>query len=628
MNFIAKLRQFKAQTAKVWALFLPYFKSEEKWKARGLLLAIVTLNLGAVYMLVQINDWNRVFYDALQNKDATVFWTQLGRFTYLAFGFIIIAVYKFYLTQLLEMRWRGWMTAHYLQRWLANHAFYRMELARFSTSKDPGKTAENAAGDATVIAAISDPAGTATATSPANPDNPDQRIQEDVNQFTTYTVSLTMGLLNAVVTLVTFIGILWGLSGNFAFTLGGINFDIPGFMVWAAILYCLAGSIITHYIGRPLIKLNFNQQRLEADFRHHMIRVREYSESIALDKGEAVERGQLDMRFTKVLGNYLQLIKSQKNLIWFTVGFGQAALVFPFIVAAPRFFSGAIQLGQLMQIASTFGRVQDSLSWFVDNYSSLASWRATTDRLTSFEDSFEAFSHVRNTQLATDSEALDMPDLTLALPTGAVLLAHASLHADPGDSVLLQGPSGSGKSTLFRAIAGIWPFASGSIARPANAMFIPQRPYFPNGPLRDALAYPEPATEYTDAQLNQALADALLPHLANHLDDSDAWGQKLSGGEQQRLAIARVLLKKPAWVFADEATSALDTAAEETLYKRLIALVQSTKGAIISIAHRPSVAAFHAQTWTLERQPEGAPAAYEIKASATVPALGSGPARP
>ncbi len=606
MNFIRKLGQFKAQMAKVWALSLPYFKSEEKWKARGLLAAIVALNLGAVYMLVQLNDWNRVFYDALQNKDAAVFWAQLGRFTYLASGFIIIAVYKFYLTQLLEMRWRAWMTSHYLQRWLANHAFYRMELARYTS-------------DATRDA------GAATdAANPANPDNPDQRIQEDINQFTTYTVSLTMGLLNAVVTLVTFIGILWGLSGNFAFTLGGTSFDIPGFMVWAAILYCLVGSIITHYIGRPQIKLNFNQQRLEADFRHHLVRVREYSESIALDKGETVERGQLDMRFTKVLGNYLALIRRQKNLIWFTAGFGQAAVVFPFIVAAPRFFSGAIQLGQLMQIASTFGRVQDSLSWFVDNYSTLATWRATTDRLTSFEDSFRALAPVHIASNATDSVALDAPDLTLALPTGAVLLARASLHVAPGDSVLLQGPSGSGKSTLFRAIAGIWPychFASGNLARPANAMFIPQRPYFPNGPLRDALAYPEPATRYSDADLNQALVDALLPDLANHLDDSDAWGQKLSGGEQQRLAIARVLLKKPAWVFADEATSALDITAEETLYKRLTALVQSSKGAIISIAHRPSVAAFHAKAWTLQAQPEGGPAAYQIKVSA----MGSAP---
>ena len=272
------LKNFSTFLKRVWALSAPYFRSDEKWKARGLLAAIVVLNLAAVYMLVLLNDWNRLFYDALQNKDQPVFWTQLGRFTYLAFAFIIIAVYKFYLTQLLEVRWRAWMTAHYLQRWLANHAFYRLELARFSG--DPGKVS----------------------------DNPDQRIQEDINQFTTYTVSLSMGLMNAVVTLLSFVGILWALSGDFSFSLGGSSYSIPGFMVWMALLYCAVGSVITHYIGRPQIRLNFMQQRYEADFRHHMVRVREYSESIALDKGEAVERTQLDGRFSHVLSNFLLLI--------------------------------------------------------------------------------------------------------------------------------------------------------------------------------------------------------------------------------------------------------------------------------------------------------------------------------
>ena len=596
---VPRLQALKDQAARVWALSLPYFQSDEKWKARALLAAIVALNLASVYMLVLMNDWNRVFYDALQNKDAAVFWTQLGRFTYLAFGLIIIAVYKFYLTQLLEMRWRAWMTDHYLARWLANHAFYRMELARFQNSSNTA----NAGGTA-------NPANPAN---PDNPDNPDQRIQEDVNQFTSYTVSLTMGLFNAVVTLVSFVGILWGLSGGFAFNLGGTAYSIPGYMVWAAVLYCAAGSVISHYIGRPQIKLNFQQQRLEADFRHHMVRVREYSESIALDKGEPVERQQLDGRFAKVLANYLALLKAQKNLTWFTVGFGQAAVVFPLIVAAPRYFSGAIQLGELTQISGAFGRVQDSLSWFVDNYSTLAAWRATTDRLTSFEESFRAIALVDNAFIATNSVALDSSGLNVALPSGALLLAHAALHAKAGDSVLLQGPSGSGKSTLFRTFAGIWPFASGQLARPADAMFIPQRPYFPNGPLRDALAYPEPASRYDDAALRQALADALLPDLANRLDEVGAWGQQLSGGEQQRLAIARVFLKKPKWVFADEATSALDVQAEDKLYKKLLALVKHAQGAIISIAHRPSVAAFHDTAWTLERQPEGAEALYRIR---------------
>lgn len=591
-----KFAAFQDFCRKTWALTRPYFQSEEKWKARGLLLAIVLLNLAAVYMLVLLNDWNRVFYDAVQEKNQPVFWEQLGRFTYLAFAFIIIAVYRFYLTQLLEIRWRAWMTGHYLQRWLANKAFYQMELARYA------------------------PAGT----QPATPDNPDQRIQEDLNLFTTYSISLSMGLLNAVVTLLSFVGILWSLSGPFAFTLGGSSFNIPGFMVWMAVLYCTAGSIITHYIGRPQIRLNFLQQRYEADFRHHMVRVREYSESIALDKGEAVERVQLDGRFATVLGNYLTLIRKQKNLIWFTNFFGQAAVVFPFIVAAPRFFSGAIQLGQLMQIASAFGRVQDSLSWFVDNYSSLAAWRATTDRLTSFEDSFRALSQAQQAQAAinsvasdTSARALDTQDLTVSLPGGAVLLSGVSLHAEAGDQVLIKGPSGSGKSTLFRSFAGIWPFSRGRTALPANTMFIPQRPYFPNGRLRDALAYPQPAGSYSDDALRQALDDALLPQLAARLDDEDAWSQKLSGGEQQRLAIARVLLKKPSWVFADEATSALDEAAEKTLYERLTAQVRQAGGALVSIAHRPAVAAFHNRQWTLEKLPEGAAALYQLRETAT-----------
>ncbi len=592
MTLTQKFSDFKAFLAHAWALTRPYFASEQKWQARAWLAAIIVLNLAMVYMSVLFNEWNKLFYDALQNKDATVFWAQLGRFTYLAFGFIIIAVYRFYLTQLLELRWRSWMTGHYLQRWLSNQAFYKLELARFASKPDA------AGGEAG-----------------KNPDNPDQRIQEDINQFTTDTISLSMGLLNSVVTLASFVGILWGLSGGFAFKLGGSSFNIPGFMVWMAVLYSAAGSVLTHYIGRPLIKLNFVQQRLEADFRHHMVRVREYSESIALDRGEPVERGQLDSRFGRVLGNSLALIKAQKNVIWFTSFFGQAAVVFPFLVAAPRFFSGAIQLGELMQISSAFGQVQGALSWFVDSYSSLAGWRATTDRLTSFEASFQALAPANEELVATDSEALNSADLQLALPDGTLLLDQAHLSAQAGDRILLQGPSGAGKSTLFRALAGIWPYAHGHLQRPANSMFIPQRPYFPNGPLRDALAYPQNPTQFTGDDLRSALQRALLPGLAGRLDEVGAWSQTLSGGEQQRLAIARVLLKKPTWIFADEATSALDEASEHLVYKTLLAQVQSAQGAIISIAHKPSMAAFHSRQWTLEKLPDGSPARFTLRSS-------------
>jgi putative ATP-binding cassette transporter len=569
-----RLSTLAATSRRIWALTTPYFSSDEKWKARGLLAAIVALNLLAVYLLVLLNDWNRVFYDALEARDQPVFWQQLARFTWLAFAYVVVAVYRFYLTQLLEMRWRAWMTHHYLGRWLAHQAFYRLELARFGAG--------------------------------AVPDNPDQRIQEDLNLFTTYSISLSMGLLNAVVTLVSFVGILWSLSGAFDFSMGGTSFHIPGFMVWAAIVYCVAGSVITHYIGRPQIPLNFEQQRYEANFRHHMVRVREYSEAIALDRGEAVERQQLELRFSSVLANYLRLIKAQKNLTWFTNFFGQAAVVFPFLVAAPRFFGGAIQLGQLMQISQAFGQVQDSLAWFVDNYSVLATWRATADRLTSFEHSLAA-QETQPPQLerAEGGNALESGGLQLALPTGRVLMDGLDLRAAAGDRVLVKGPSGSGKSTLLRALAGIWPFARGRVRVPDEVMAIPQQPYFPDGPLRNALAYPEPASRYGDAALRQALDDALLPQLKERLDDEDAWGQKLSGGERQRLALARVFLKNPRWVLADEATAALDAESEAVLYRRLVERIEARGGGLVSIAHRPAVEPFHNRRWNVVPQGDG-----------------------
>ncbi len=575
----SRIAQTFSTLRRIFALAAPYFRSEEKWRARAMLVGIVALNLAYVYALVLFNQWYGRFYDALQNKDAGIFWREVGVFGWLAFANIAIQVLKFYVTQLLQLRWRSWITRSYLTRWMADRTFYHLELARYA--QDEGRT----------------------------PDNPDQRIQEDMQMFTDATMTLSMGLLNAVVTLVSFVGILWGLSGIVDITIGGTTYQVAGAMVWLAVVYCVVGTVITHYIGRPLIGLNFRQQRFEADFRHHLVRVREYSEAIALDHGEKVERGQLDLRFGAVLRNYLQLIKQQKNLVTFTAFFGQAAVIFPFIVAAPRFFSGAIQLGQLMQISSAFGKVQDSLSWFVDNYDRVAVWRATTDRLTSFDDAMRAHA-ARSQELDRDSAApaLQTGDLAVALPNGTPLLAGAALAVKPGDSVLLQGPSGSGKSTLFRTFAGIWPFARGHVKVPEGAVFMPQRPYVPDGTLRNALAYPNPAENYSDAELRQALVDALLPDLVNRLDDSDVWSQKLSGGEQQRLSIARVLLKKPSWLFADEITSALDAEAEGVLYKRLSDRVKAAGGAMVSIAHRAAVGDFHNQRWTLVPQPEGAPA--------------------
>ena len=611
MRLAARLAQFQRFLRQVAHLSLPYFRSDERWKARGLLAAIVVLNLGSVYMLVLLNEWNRVFYDALQNKDAAVFWTQLGRFTYLAMIFVAIAIYRFYLTQLLQLRWRAWMTRHLMGRWLQGHAFYRMELGRYAAPSEPANASNGLPAPGQRV-----------------PDNPDQRLQEDVNLFTTQTIDLSMGFLNAVVTLVSFVGILWSLSGGFSFALGGHQFTIPGFMVWMAVLYCVVGSVLTHYIGRPLIGLNFEQQRREADYRHHLMRVREYSEAIALDKGEQAEYRSLDLRFSAVLANYLKLIRKQKQLVGFTNVFGQAAVVFPMLLAAPRFFSGAIQLGELMQISSAFDRVQGALSWFVDRYDSLASWRATTERLTSFEAALSKSNvppaQVQPAPAATNIAAIQADDLSLQLPGGTPLVQHAQLHAAAGQHTLVQGPSGSGKSTLLRGLTGIWPWATGRVALPASTAVIPQRPYFPDGSLRDALAYPAPAGDYSDAALRHALQQALLPELASRLDDRDNWTQKLSGGELQRLAIARVLLKQPAWVLADEATSALDVAAEQLLYQRLQAMTEQAGGALVSVAHRPTVTGFHQRVWRLvpEDDPTGAvpgAARYRVESEALAP---------
>ena len=585
----AKFIELKAQTRKVWALSLPYFQSDQKWKARALLIVVMALNLFYVYVSVQFNEWYRVFYDALQNKQVDVFWAQIRWFCVLAVLNIVVQVYKLYLTQRLELNWREWMTRYYLTRWTSNKAFYQMELARYTPQSE------------------------------TSPDNPDQRIQEDIKLFTDYTVTLSMGFLLATVNIAAFVGILWGLSRGFEFTAGGQTYYVVGFMVWLALLYAIAGSVLTHLIGKPLVALNFEQQKTEAHFRHDLVRVREYSESIALYKGEAVERQSLNGRFSDVLKVTLQMIWAQKRLTWFTASYGQAAVIFPFIVAAPRYFSGAIQLGEVMQTASAFGEVQGSLSWIVDNYSRLALWKATTDRLTSFEGSLhsvEALNYQSNmptVQVFTAQSAminvaigdhLQLEKLGLSLPNGHHFAQDVSLQARLGDAIVVQGPSGSGKSTLLRCIAGIWPFATGKISRPegfdAQAMFIPQRPYFPNATLRIALAYPDEAASYTDAALCQALDDAMLPQLKTRLDDEDAWGQKLSGGEQQRLALARVFLKKPRWVFADEATSALDPAAEQTLYERLRTQLRTAGGVLVSIAHRPAVASFHSQQWTFE----------------------------
>jgi len=523
----------------------------------------------------------------------------------LAGAFIVVAVYRFYLTQLLEIRWRAWMTKDFLQRWSTHNIFYQLELRQFSQLGD----------------------------GLSQSDNPDQRIQEDIQLFTSDTVGLSLGLLDAVVTLGSFVGILWALSGSFDFHYQDTVFTIPGFMVWMALLYALLGSLIGHFLGRSMSPLNFAQQRLEANFRHHLMRVREYSEAIALDKGAEFERVALQKRFTRVVDNFLQLLKVQKRFTWFSSAYGQAAVVFPMLVAAPRYFSGSIQLGELMQISSAFGQVQESLSWLVSNYPRLASWSATTQRLHGFLDQMEtiraisfAMVHAPNEE-RVEPTSLKTSALTISLPDRTVLLDDVVLEVRPGDSVLIRGPSGSGKSTLLRVLAGIWPYVRGwdaqrqplslyeAVALPADSMFVPQRPYFPEGRLRDALCYPGEVDSYTDVDLQQALMMAVLPQYITQLDKVGQWSQQLSGGEAQRLAMARVFLKQPHWVFADEATSALDEATEKVIYERLLAMIKAKGGALVSVAHRPSVAAYHQRLWQLVNASEGSTKSYVMQVS-------------
>lgn len=609
MSMFTPVRQMwhkvRTHLSHVWQLSLPYFRSEERWRARFLLLACIALNLGMVYVLVLLNDWNRVFYDALQNRDAEVFWQQLQVFAMLAGGFIVVAVYRFYLTQLLEIRWRAWMTKDFLQRWTTHNIFYQLELRQFSNMGDSAPPS----------------------------DNPDQRIQEDIQMFTSDTVGLSLGLLDAVVTLGSFVGILWMLSGSFDFHYQEYVFTIPGFMVWMALLYAICGSLIGHFLGRSMSPLNFAQQRLEANFRHHLMRVREYSEAIALDKGAEFERVSLQKRFTNVVDNFLQLLKVQKRFTWFSSAYGQAAVVFPMLVAAPRYFSGSIQLGELMQISSAFGQVQESLSWLVSNYPRLASWSATTQRLHGFLDQMETIRSISFAMVHAPADnqvvplSLKTSALTISLPDRTVLLDDVVLEVRPGDSVLIRGPSGSGKSTLLRVLAGIWPYVRGwdgqrqplslyeAVSLPADSMFVPQRPYFPEGRLRDALCYPGEVDTYTDVDLQQALMMAVLPQYITQLDKVGQWSQQLSGGEAQRLAMARVFLKQPHWVFADEATSALDEATEKVIYERLLAMVKAKGGALVSVAHRPSVAAYHQRLWQLVNASEGSTKSYVMQVS-------------
>ena len=537
---------------RVWKLITPYWRSEDRRMAWLLLAAVVGLSLFSVEISVQINSWYRDFYNALEKKDLASFTHLTLYFCAIAALAILVAVYRLYLTQMLTIRWRRWLTEQHFAKWLSHRNYYQLE--------QTGHT-----------------------------DNPDQRLSEDLDEFTSRTLSLGIGLMSTVVSLVSFSVILWGVSGSVEV----MGVTIHGYMFWAALVYAVVGSWLTHLIGRRLIVLNNQQERFEADMRFALVRVRENAESIALCDGEPNEKQRLSNRFGMIWSNFRSIMKVQKSLTFFTAGYSQIALIFPFIVAAPRYFAGKIELGDLMQINSAFGNVQENFSWFIEAYASLASWRATCDRLLSFRqgmDDNEA--HLPAITLSRDSEALQLQALGLGLAGGRELLRDASLSIQPGERVMLSGRSGSGKSTLLRALGGLWHEGQGHIRLPDERyMFMPQKPYLPIGTLRDALSYPQAATQYPSERFVEVLHSCRLEHLVSRLDEENHWQRLLSPGEQQRVAFARALLFAPKWLYLDEATSAMDEEDEAALYQALID--ERPDMTILSIGHRSSLKRFH-----------------------------------
>jgi putative ATP-binding cassette transporter len=554
-----------------WRLAQPFWQDRRERGAWALLAAVVFLTLGSVWLNVRFSDWNNRFYDALQNHDLHAFWHLLGVFALLAAAFIAAAVYRLYLQQRLLMRWRTHLTDRLLRRWLAPGTAYRL-------AQQPQL------------------------------DNPDQRIAEDASRFVGSTLDLSLGLLNACVTLVSFVGILWRLSGTLPLSVAGRAVTVPGYMVWVALAYAGLGSWITHRLGRRLVPLNVQQQRVEADFRYALVQVRDHAEAIALAGGEARERGRLAQVFEGVRANWDALIRTTKRLTWFSAGYGQLANVFPLLAAAPRYFAGRLQLGGLMQTAQAFGQVQGALSWFIDAYTSLADWRATVERLSRFSAQADEAARLCAPAIVRVEAArfsIELRGLRIETPQGRELLHVPARRLEPGQALLITGPSGSGKTSLLRTIAGLWRRGEGCIALPRgdSLMFVPQRPYLPQGTLAEVLAWPQTPKAFSETAMQDALARVGLAPLTGRLHESRAWAGRLSPGEQQRLQFARVLLQRPDWVFLDEATSALDEASEAKLYRLLRTELPSAT--VVSIGHRSTLRALHDVEWApFAAQPE------------------------
>jgi putative ATP-binding cassette transporter len=526
----------------------------------GLVTALVLINQFQVGINVRLSFFNRDWFNAIQNKDAEAFWSLLVTvFLFWAMISVVSNLIEFFLQSVLQIRWRDWLTKAYGASWLDEGTHYRMAFQADET------------------------------------DNPDQRIAEDVRNYINNTYAYSISLLSTISNLVSFSIILWSIPAEFA--VPGTDVVIPGLLFWVALLYSVLGTWLTHLIGRPLIRLEFQQERYEADFRYSLARLREYGEQVALLKGEEAEKQNLARRFANVVGNYYALVYRNLKLNIFVSSYFQASVVFPYLLVAPAYFANKITLGVMTQTAGAFGRVESAMQWFIARYQSLASYKAIVDRLTTFEVALDKLRGERKAdRLALPSipgTDVAVSDLSLAIPAGQTIVRVPSLTLKAGQSTLLTGPSGSGKSTFFRALAGIWPFGRGTIGVPdgKSVMLLPQRPYIPQGTLRTAVTYPGLHGEFSDAAIKAALVAARLPKLIDRLDEEALWSQVLSLGEQQRLAIARALLEKPDWLFLDEATAALDEATEERVYRMLAEELPGTT--IVSIGHRSTLIGLH-----------------------------------
>ncbi len=546
----------------IWVhLIRPYWTSHEKWSACGLLGGYLILMGIFIAVSVQLNYWHNDFYTALQKLDINAFFKLLGIFLGWAFLSIIVFITKNYLLQTLEVRWRSWMTRHSLETWMKNRRYYALQLQGNGS------------------------------------DNPDQRISDDISSFINISLSMMLGLFQQVITLISFFGILWSLSGTLRFSLGGVLISIPGYMCWGAILYAVAGTFLSFYFGRGLTKLSYEHEKREANFRYSLIRFRDNSEGIAFYQGEKREQGIFQDRFQQINQNAYAVIKQMLVMNSWGSFYGQWQALLPALLAAPRFFAKEVTFGSLMQIFSAFKQVSDSLSFIITNYVGITAWRATTVRLLEFTMSLSGelppatLAHVRHWE-----DGLEVMCDHLSLPHGGRLQENIRLSVAPGDHTLISGPTGTGKSTLARAIAGLWPYGKGEIRIPAgDFLFLPQKPYLPLGSLKEVLLYPK--SEASLEELCDGLDAVGLGSFKPRLGEVNDWARVLSLGEQQRVAILRALLAKPHWLVMDEATSAMDEASEAHLYGLLKQTLPETT--LVSIGHRESLKTLHVQEMRL-----------------------------